>query len=86
MTYTHIRDCWNQIEQAKTVAAIEDLFEQFPRWSGDWELEINGADDTVIVVNRWYDENLESEDEAAEEYDGSQFADFDEYKEDLISD
>ena len=36
MEYKHINDCWEAIRNAKTIEEVNDLFEKFPRWSGDW--------------------------------------------------
>lgn len=48
--YKHIRDCWNAIAECKTALEIKALIETFPRWSGDWDLEV-GEDDELVVTN-----------------------------------
>lgn len=40
MEYKHINDCWAAIRKAKTIEEVENLFEQFPRWSGDWDVVV----------------------------------------------
>ena len=35
MEYNHINDCWFEIRKAKTIEEVKDLFEKFPRLSGD---------------------------------------------------
>ena len=40
MEYKHIRDCWAEIRKAKTIEEVKDLFEKFPRWSGDWDVMV----------------------------------------------
>ena len=73
--YNHINDCWEAIRSAKTVAEIVELFKEFPRWSGDWELtrgkyypRLGYRDETekYYVINRFYDENLDLYDEEFE--------------------
>lgn len=54
--FEHIRDCWNAIREAKTVSEVKDLFEEFPRWSGNWDITIE--DETYVVVNTYEDENM----------------------------
>ena len=52
--YGHIRDCWVAIREAKTKTEVLKLFDEFPRWSGEWEIEVE--DDHYVVVNIYYDE------------------------------
>lgn len=58
MEYKHIKDCWEQIKQAKTKEEVEKLFTEFPRWSGDWEIVIE--DDHYVVINTYYDQQYET--------------------------
>lgn len=73
--YNHINDCWEAIRSVKTVAEIEELFKEFPRWSGEWEItkgkyypRLSYSEETekYYVINRFYDENLEMYDEEFE--------------------
>ena len=54
--YFHIRDCWSEIRKAKTIEEVKDLFEKFPRWSGDWDVMIE--DGQYVVYNTWFDERF----------------------------
>lgn len=56
--FNHIKDCWNAIKEAKTKEEIESLFKLFPRWSGDWSVDIK--DGHIVVTNDWYDPTTES--------------------------
>ena len=56
MKYTHIKDCWSKVKAATTIEELEDLFDEFPRWSGDWEIRLE--DDHYLVVNTYYDKQL----------------------------
>jgi len=58
MEYKHINDCWAAIREAKTIEEVENLFEQFPRWSGDWDVVIE--DDQYVVYNTYFDEQCDS--------------------------
>lgn len=58
MEYNHINDCWSEIRKAKTIEEVEDLFEKFPRWSGDWEVIIE--DGHYVVVNTYFDPQYDS--------------------------
>lgn len=53
MKYNHINDCWAAIREAKTIEEVKNLFEQFPRWSGDWDIVIE--DDQYVVYNNYFD-------------------------------
>ena len=57
MEYKHINDCWNALEDAKTVEEVEDLFDDFPRWSGDWDWYVENGE--VVVENTYYDDYSE---------------------------
>ena len=52
--YFHISDCWSEIRKAKTIEEVKDLFEKFPRWSGDWDIMVE--DGQYVVYNTWLDE------------------------------
>ena len=56
MEYKHINDCWSEIRKAKTIEEVKDLFEKFPRWSGDWDVMIE--DGQYVVYNTWFDERF----------------------------
>ena len=56
MEYNHINDCWAEIRKAKTIEEVKDLFEKFPRWSGDWDVMIE--DGQYVVYNTWFDERF----------------------------
>ena len=67
MEYKHIRDCWLEIRKAKTIEEVKDLFEKFPRWSGDWDIMIE--DGQYVVYNTWFDEQCEDYDTDCETLD-----------------
>ena len=56
MEYNHINDCWFEIRKAKTIEEVKDLFEKFPRWSGDWDVMVE--DGQYVVYNTWFDERF----------------------------
>ena len=56
MEILHINDCWAEIRKAKTIEEVKDLFEKFPRWSGDWDVMIE--DGQYVVYNTWFDERF----------------------------
>ena len=56
MEYNHINDCWSEIRKAKTIEEVKDLFEKFPRWSGDWDVMVE--DGQYVVYNTWFDERF----------------------------
>lgn len=66
-TYEHINDCWNAIREAKTKEEVEQLFEEFPRWSGDWYIE--EEDGYYVVYNSYYDRCCECYDTDKETLD-----------------
>ena len=67
MEYKHINDCWEAIRNAKTIEEVNDLFEEFPRWSGDWS--VTEQDGVVTVRNSYWDEQCESWEEDKEDID-----------------
>ena len=67
MEYKHIRDCWLEIRKAKTIEEVKDLFEKFPRWSGDWDVMVE--DGQYVVYNTWFDEQCEDYDTDCEALD-----------------
>lgn len=72
MEYKHISSCWEAIRQAKTISEVEKLFEEFPRWSGDWYVQIEKNsfyEDTYVVYNHYFDENTETDDTDCETLD-----------------
>ena len=56
MEYQHINDCWLEIRKAKTIEEVKDLFEKFPRWSGDWDVMVENGQ--YVVYNTWFDERF----------------------------
>ncbi len=54
--YEHIRDCWNAVREAETVSEVKDLFEEFPRWSGDWGISVEEGE--YVVTNTYEDKNM----------------------------
>ena len=56
MEYNHINDCWFEIRKAKTIEEVKDLFEKFPRWSGDWDVMVE--DGHYVAYNTWFDERF----------------------------
>ena len=56
MEILHINDCWVEIRKAKTIEEVKDLFEKFPRWSGDWDVMVE--DGQYVVYNTWFDERF----------------------------
>ena len=56
MEYNHINDCWAEIRKAKTIEEVKDLFEKFPRWSGDWDIMVENGQ--YVVYNTWFDERF----------------------------
>ena len=56
MEILHINDCWAEIRKAKTIEEVRDLFEKFPRWSGDWDIMVE--DGQYVVYNTWFDERF----------------------------
>ena len=67
MEYKHIQDCWSEIRKAKTIEEVKDLFEKFPRWSGDWDIMVE--DGQYVVYNTWFDEQCEDYDTDCETLD-----------------
>ena len=65
--YKHIQDCWSEIRKAKTIEEVKDLFEKFPRWSGDWDIMVE--DGQYVVYNTWFDEQCEDYDTDCETLD-----------------
>lgn len=67
MEYKHIKDCWAAIREAKTKGEVERLFGEFPRWSGDWDVVIEGGQ--YVVYNTYFDPLSDSFDDDAEALD-----------------
>lgn len=67
MEYKHINDCWAAIRKAKTIEEVKDLFEKFPRWSGDWDIMVE--DGHYVVYNTWFDEQCDDFDTDCETLD-----------------
>lgn len=58
MEIKHIKDCWTLIKAAKTIDEVKKVIEELPRWSGDWEIEIE--DNQYLVINTWFDPQFDS--------------------------
>lgn len=57
MAYQHINDCWDELAKAKTIEEARQICENFPRWSGDWEIYVSMG--YVIARNSWFSEDEE---------------------------
>ena len=53
MEIKHIKDCWTLIKHEKTIEGVKKVLEELPRWSGDWEIQIE--DNQYLVINSYYD-------------------------------
>ena len=72
MEIKHINDCWTLIRATKTITDVKNLLDEFPRWSGDWDIEIETEPDGechYVVYNNWYDSQCETWDSYSEELD-----------------
>ena len=58
MEYKHINDCWFEIRNAKSKEEVERLFNEFPRWSGDWYIRVE--DEHYVVYNTYFDPQCDS--------------------------
>ena len=71
-TYEHIKDCWNAIreydEQGKTYDELLELTQEFPRWSGNWDIEPNEYNN-CRVINSYYEEEYQNWDQDIEDTD-----------------
>ena len=70
--YTHINDCWKAIRGAKTIEEVEMLFDTFPRWSGNWFVQIEEnwfGQKVYMVYNTYWNEQLNEEEVDKEELD-----------------
>lgn len=56
--YEHIKDCWAAVREATSLEEVERLFKEFPRWSGDWEIDIE--DGKYMVSNYYYEEQYDN--------------------------
>lgn len=63
-----IKDCWNELSEAKTFDDALRLTRHFPRWTGDWTLEVL-EDDTVRATNGYFDRQADSYVEDKEDLD-----------------
>lgn len=66
--YCHINDCWRALDEAATVDQVEDLFECFPHWSGEWSWFIQ--DYRFYVRNEYFDKDADCYEEDTRELDG----------------
>lgn len=62
---TNFNDVWTALQACSTIYQIVETVENFPRWSGDWELKL--TDHSVIVINRYFDAQLDDTYEESEE-------------------
>jgi hypothetical protein len=72
MEYKHINDCWAAIREAKTIEEVYQLFREFPRWSGDWDVQVEKDsfyERRYVVYNTWFDPNLDEFDTDCETLD-----------------
>lgn len=53
MEIKHIKDCWTLIKHEKTIEGVKKVLEELPRWSGDWEIQVE--DNQYLVINSYYD-------------------------------
>lgn len=67
MEYNHLNDCWSEIRKAKTIEEVKDLFEKFPRWSGDWNVTIENG--RYVVINTYFDPQYGSFEEDSDTLD-----------------
>ena len=65
--YNHINDCWKALKTLSRLEDLEDTLDNFPRWSGDWEYEIDVDNAVVTVTNSHYDKLTEYWEEDTEE-------------------
>jgi hypothetical protein len=62
MTFNHINDCVNALESCKTIDEVYDLLDNFPRWSGEWWVDIipdSEGNPVCEVTNQYWDEQYE---------------------------
>ena len=81
--YKHIKDCWNAIAECKTALEIKALVETFPRWSGDWDLEVT-EDGELAVTNTYFDDSIEDFDMDTDTFEVDLTGFEDEAEEDLL--
>ena len=65
--FNHINDCWDAVRECKTRDELEGLFEEFPRWSGNWYVDFNHG--YCSVINSYWDKQSESQEEEREDVD-----------------
>ena len=61
MEYKHINDCYSAVREAETVDEADALLETFPKWSGDWDLQLEYNSfyvKTYVPYNTHYDKDL----------------------------
>lgn len=54
MEIKHIKDCWTLIKAAKTIEEVKKIIEELPRWSGEWDIEID-ENKYYLVTNSYFD-------------------------------
>ena len=54
MEIKHIKDCWPLIKAAKTIEEVKKIIEELPRWSGEWDIEID-ENKYYLVTNSYFD-------------------------------
>lgn len=61
-TFEHIRDCHNALEACMNIKEVNDLLDSFPRWSGEWWVDVvENKDGTKYyeVTNQYYDKQTD---------------------------
>lgn len=67
MEYKHIRDCWNALADCKSIEALVKTMGEFPNKFGTWAISDMDSDG-LEITNRYYDEQMESDEEDSEYY------------------
>lgn len=78
-TFKNFDDIWNAIRSCSTIHQLVKTVESLPRWSGNWDFKLTS--DGVVVVNTYFDAQLDDtyEEEEELEFDdlvGGDTADF----------
>ncbi len=59
MKYVTVMDCWHAAEKATTIKELAAIIREFPRWSGEWIIEVvrkrrNGEVYSVVRLTNYY--------------------------------
>lgn len=60
--FEHIRDCHTALEACTSIKEVNNLLDSFPRWSGEWWVDIvENQDGTKYyeVTNQYYDKQTD---------------------------